>query len=84
MPSATLTFSAQKEKKMLYADECEEQFHAVTQNAEQIDMKLNERKNPLLCISPRGANSEVTSYIQMSGVTLESEKPDDNPRLCYG
>ena len=55
-------FSQNKEKQLVHAKECENQFNVITANAQRIGMRVNPMKTKLLCLSS-AIHSEVSSYI---------------------
>ena len=56
MDSAISVFSTSKERKMLHADECEDVFDTVRENAARIGMRVNTKKTQLLCVSSNKNN----------------------------
>lgn len=59
---------------MIHAQQCEELFHSVRENASEIGMTVNQKKTQLLCVSP-AIGTTVQSYIRVEdGTKLVSQK----------
>ena len=71
MDSAISIFSTSKERKIIHADECEDVFDTVRENAARIGMRVNTNKTQLLCVASNNF-TETSSYIVAQNETIES------------
>ena len=70
---AVSTFSQTREKKSVFAGECDARFKNIMANAGKTGMRVNLKKTKLLCLSA-ALHSEVSSHIEDGqGGTIESQ-----------
>ena len=61
LPAAVSTYSTNKIKKEIHANECKEIFETIKENASRIGMKVNHAKTQLLCMSSYDTTSLISS-----------------------
>ena len=71
-PLSAFHLTTTKEKKNIHAEQCEETFRTVRDNASNIGMMVNEAKTQLLCLLTN-VHCSVSSNISMDGTEIRSQ-----------